>query len=177
MAITDLSWPHPDATRSRIRLDAVPAELIHALARGEAHDPRATPYLAGPDFEGLWRIRSAQIAATPADIPWVTRFLVDPDLPTPVGVAGFHGGPDEFGMVEVGYSVDPAWRRRGYARSALEILIAQAQSHPSVRTIRATIGPDNLASIALVTAYGFTENGEQWDDEDGREIIYEIAAG
>ncbi|WP_082886151.1 GNAT family N-acetyltransferase [Microbacterium oleivorans] len=176
MAITDPSWRHPDPTRSRIRLDVVPSDVIHGLARGEASAESVSPYLAGPEFRGLWRIRSAQIAARPADAPWVTRFIITPEVSAPIGVAGFHGGPDESGMVEVGYSVDPGWRRRGCARSALEILIAEARSHPSVRTIRATIAPDNLASIELVTAYGFTENGEQWDEEDGREIIYEIAA-
>jgi hypothetical protein len=28
----------------------------------------------------------------------------------------------------------------------------------------------------LVAQYGFTEAGEQWDEEDGREIIYERQA-
>jgi hypothetical protein len=39
-----------------------------------------------------------------------------------------------------------------------------------------TISPDNLASYGLVVQYGFTEVGEQWDEEDGLEIIYEAAA-
>jgi hypothetical protein len=28
----------------------------------------------------------------------------------------------------------------------------------------------------LASQYGFTEVGEQWDDEDGLEIIYEVDA-
>jgi hypothetical protein len=39
------------------------------------------------------------------------------------------------------------------------------------------VGPDNLASLALVGQYGFVKVGEQWDDEDGLEIILEVAAG
>jgi hypothetical protein len=39
-----------------------------------------------------------------------------------------------------------------------------------------TIGPDNAASYQLALQYGFTETGEQWDDEDGLEIIYEVDA-
>jgi len=42
--------------------------------------------------------------------------------------------------------------------------------------VRATISPGNLASRSLVEKYGFVENGEQWDDEDGLEIIYEVDA-
>ena len=36
-----------------------------------------------------------------------------------VGRAGFHGPPDAGGMVEVGYAVDPDFRRRGNAIAAL----------------------------------------------------------
>ena len=31
--------------------------------------------------------------------------------------------------------------------------------------------------LALVRSFGFRQVGEQWDDEDGLEIIYEVAAG
>ena len=54
--------------------------------------------------------------------------------------------------------------------------MARAASDPRVRTVRVTISPDNLASYRLASQYGFIEVGEQWDDEDGLEIIYEVAA-
>jgi RimJ/RimL family protein N-acetyltransferase len=77
-------------------------------------------------------------------------------------------------MVEIGYAVDPAYRRRGYARAALEALLQHAAREPQVRTVRVTISPDNVASYQLASQYGFTQIGEQWDDEDGLEIIYEV---
>jgi RimJ/RimL family protein N-acetyltransferase len=43
--------------------------------------------------------------------------------------------------------------------------------------VRATISPDNAASLATIAGFGFTENGEQWDEEDGRELIFERPAG
>ena len=79
-------------------------------------------------------------------------------------------------MVEIGYAVDPVYRRRGYARAALEALLQRAAREPHVHTVRVTIGPDNVASQQLAAQYGFTEVGEQWDDEDGLEIIYEVDA-
>jgi RimJ/RimL family protein N-acetyltransferase len=79
-------------------------------------------------------------------------------------------------MVEIGYAVDPAYRRRGYARAALEALLQRAAREPRVHTARVTISPDNVASHQLASQYGFTEVGEQWDDEDGLEIIYEVDA-
>jgi RimJ/RimL family protein N-acetyltransferase len=79
-------------------------------------------------------------------------------------------------MVEIGYAVDPAHRRRGYARAALESLLARAAHEPQVRTVRVTISPDNTASHRLASQYGFVEVGEEWDDEDGLGIIYEVPA-
>ena len=78
-------------------------------------------------------------------------------------------------MVEVGYGVDPAYRRRGYARAALELAIERARAEPAVRTLRATISPDNEASLSLIRQYPFVQNGEQWDEEDGLELISEMA--
>lgn len=80
-------------------------------------------------------------------------------------------------MVEVGYSVDPLFRRSGYARAALELLLARAARDLACRTVRATVSPDNAASRNLVLQYGFEENGSQWDEDDGLETIFEVAAG
>jgi hypothetical protein len=33
-----------------------------------------------------------------------------------------------------------------------------------------------MVEIGYASQYGFTETGEQWDDEDGLEIIYEVDA-
>jgi [ribosomal protein S5]-alanine N-acetyltransferase len=42
--------------------------------------------------------------------------------------------------------------------------------------VRASIRPDNTASRALVAQFRFVEVGEQWDDEDGLETIFELNA-
>lgn len=179
MTISSHPWQHPAPQQSQLHLVEVPEPVFHELAQGEtkhAHAYPVTPYLTGEECIGLWRMRGKQIAETPADAPWVTRFVVVPDVDVPVGLAGFHGAPDEVGMVEVGYRIDPEHRRKGYARQALETLLAVASTHPNVHVVRATISPDNHASRSLVEAYGFKEVGEQWDDEDGLEIIFEVAA-
>ena len=40
--------------------------------------------------------------------------------------------------------------------------------------VRVSISPDNVASYRLASQYGFTEVGEQCDNEDGLEIVYEL---
>ncbi len=91
-----------------------------------------------------------------------------------MGRAGFHGPPDVNGMVEVGYAIDPAYRRQGYARAALVVLLERAARETDVRTVRATVSPTNHASLGLILQYGFTQVGAQWDDEDGLELVYDI---
>jgi ribosomal-protein-alanine N-acetyltransferase len=179
MTITNAPWHHPQPDQSDIHLDMVPEPVLHMLAAGETDATTrrtVSPWLAGPECASLWRRRSEQIRESPGDAPWVTRFIIDAAVTVPVGAAGFHGPPDADGMVEVGYRVDPANRRKGYASRALETLLAVARDHPHVRTVRATVSPDNTASLALIAAYGFVENGEQWDEEDGREIVFDVAA-
>ena len=88
------------------------------------------------------------------------------------GHGGFHGPPDADGTVEVAYSVDPAHRRRGYAKAILAALLARVDADPAVRAVRASIRPDNTGSLATIAGFGFTKIGEQWDPEDGLEDVY-----
>jgi RimJ/RimL family protein N-acetyltransferase len=152
---------------------------LHALAAGElpvASPVPLTDHLAGPEHRPLWRRRSRQVAADPTAAAWVTGVVWAPELGTAVGRAGFHGPPDGSGMVEVGYAIDPAYRRQGYARAALAALLERAAREPAVTTVRASVRPDNVASSALVGSYGFVAVGQQWDEEDGLETVYERPA-
>jgi RimJ/RimL family protein N-acetyltransferase len=168
----------PTPTVRIVRLD--PATLA-ALADGDLGRAQTTSpvpltaWLAGPESVGTWRFRARQAVESPEDLPWVTGILWDDDRALAVGKAGFHAAPDPAGLVEIGYAVDPAHRRRGYARAALDLLLAHARDEPAVRTVRVTVSPANAASLALVAQYPFVEVGEQWDDEDGLETIYELA--
>jgi RimJ/RimL family protein N-acetyltransferase len=172
----------PESAGNDVDLVQLPTAAIDALAAGDlaganrAAPVRLTPYLVGPECRSIWRMRSVQLQADPTAAGWITRVVLDPARAAVVGRAGFHGPPDSRGMVEVGYAIDPAFRRQGYARAALEVLLALAAAEPSVRTVRASIRPDNAASRRLVMQYGLVEVGEQWDDEDGQETIFEVAA-
>ena len=78
-------------------------------------------------------------------------------------------------MVEVGYSIDPRFRRQGYARAALRALLDRAGLEPGVTTVRASISP--RATSPPATSSSPTASwpvGEQEDDEDGLEIVYEV---
>ena len=177
-------YPEPLEGRPprHVRIVHLAAPAFRALASGDlaganAASPVPLPaYFAGPEWGSVWERRAKQVEEDPASAAWVTGVIWDERNQVAVGRAGYHGPPDPSGMVEIGYAVDPAYRRRGYARAALEALLQRAAREPHVRTVRVTISPDNDASNALAAQYGFAETGEQWDEDDGLEIIYEFAA-
>jgi len=164
----------------RVEIVQLDAAALRGLADGDQSTAERTspvplsPYLVGPECRRVWEIRAEQVVEDPASAAWVTGIVWDPERRLAVGRAGYHGPPDDDGMVEVGYSIDPQFRRQGYARAALRALLARAEGEAAVRTFRATISPDNVASRDLVLAHGLVEVGEQMDDEDGLEIIYEL---
>ncbi|MEV4636815.1 GNAT family N-acetyltransferase [Actinoplanes sp. NPDC049548] len=167
---------------ARVRIVHLTAAIFEALARQDLVAANAlspvplSAYLAGPDNAGTWRRRHRQVLADPAEAAWVTGVIWDEDGRRAVGRAGFHGLPSPAGLAEIGYAVDPAFRRLGYATAALGVLLDRAAREPAVRTVRLSISPDNVASLALAHRFGFVQVGEQWDDEDGRELVHERAS-
>lgn len=178
---TQTGPPEQRPTR-HVRIVHLTAPVFRALVNGDlpaANTASPVPlsaYFAGPEWRGVWQMRSKQVEEDPASAAWVTGVIWDDRQQVAVGRAGYHEPPDPSGTVEIGYAVDPAYRRRGYARAALEALLQRAGREPRVHTVRVTISPDNIASWQLASQYGFTKVGEQWDDEDGLEIIYEVGA-
>jgi ribosomal-protein-alanine N-acetyltransferase len=162
--------------RHALKLVRLSVETMTALVAGDLDeasrlaDAPLTPYLV--DHAWLWRIRLDQAAEDPSSLDWFARAAVD-DAGRVVGHVGFHGPPDDRGMVEVAYSVDPAFRRQGYAGSMLSTALSWAAAEPSVAVVRASISPENAGSLATLAPFGFDQVGEQWDEEDGLELLFE----
>jgi RimJ/RimL family protein N-acetyltransferase len=138
-------------------------------AASEAAGVTLSQYLL--DERWLWEIRLEDIRRNPQSADWIARAAVT-DGGEVVGHGGFHGPPDEEGVVEVAYSVDPRHRRQGYAKAMLRSLLERADADPAVTAVRASIRPDNAGSRATIAGFGFRKVGEQWDPEDGLEDVY-----
>lgn len=155
----------------------LPPPVLTALLDGDLATASARSGVALPPFfleeDWLWRLRLDQVRADPAAQDWVVRaVVVEPE--GVVGHAGFHGPPDADGAVEVGYTVLPHLRGRGFATAALRALVAEAAAAPGVRVVRASVSPDNAASLAVVRRVGFVQVGEQVDEVDGIELVHEL---
>jgi RimJ/RimL family protein N-acetyltransferase len=164
------------ASVAEIRFVQLPPAALTALIDGDRAAASAaagvclSEYLVSESW--LWRIRRDQIRDDPASAAWIARAAVAEPDEIVVGHGGFHGPPDADGTVEVAYSVDPAYRRRGYAKAMLASLLRRAELDPSVHAVRASIRPDNAGSLATIAGFGFRKIGEQWDPEDGLEHVF-----
>ena len=121
-----------------------------------------------------WRV--PQVKVDPALNKWFVRFIVLKESREIIGSTSFHGAPDSEGMIEIGLGIEPAFQGQGFAKEALLSMWRWAVNFPEIRTLRYTVSPDNLPSIAVIKYFGFDHKGQQMDDIDGPEDIYEISA-
>jgi len=172
-----------DVSSERLDLLPMTLELMEALQRGDRESAqRLVGYRIPPDWpqgmESVLQFRIGIAQSRPETLPLLLRVMVlraDPEIA--IGRIGFHGPSDHTGMLEIGYEVFPAYRRQGYAREAVLAMFRWAQHDPAVLRFRASVSPDNAPSRNLVAGLGFIEVGTQWDEEDGEETLFELAAG
>ena len=92
-----------------------------------------------------------------------------------IGSAGFHSAPDSDGIIEIGFSVDKPFQGKGYGQEILHGMWGWVAGDPLVKTLRYTVSPNNTISQHIIKKFGFKHNGQQIDEEDGPEDIYELA--
>jgi len=95
-----------------------------------------------------------------------------------IGHAGYHGPPGVNtkkapDAVEIGYTIEPEYRHRGFATAAAGELIRRAEER-GIRHVIACSSPGNEPSLAIIRGLGFTQTGEAMDDEDGLELVFEL---
>lgn len=85
---------------------------------------------------------------------------------TAIGDAGFKGGPDETGAIEIGFGLVKEEQRKGYGYEAANALMTWGSQVDGVKVIKADCLIDNVSSIHLLTKCGMLETGRD------QELIY-----
>jgi len=128
-------------------------------------------------LDNFLQFRIADLEVDASAQPWLGRAiaLTEPDGSRRViGSAGFHAPPDEDGRVEIGYRVEPGYRRQGIASEVVRALFDWAAREHGVTRFRASVSPDNIGSLATIRGLGFRQVGVQMDDIDGEELVFEL---
>jgi ribosomal-protein-alanine N-acetyltransferase len=178
----------------------MPLPLFEALEAGDlgfipSQAPASLPplplFLISTENRSIWRWRLDLVAADPEQLPWISRLVVyepktnqgaqNPVLEVQeanpaiiVGRIGFHGKPDERGMVEVGYEIDPAHRGKGHVKVAMRIMVDIARRTPGVNVLRASVAPENWISRRVVEGEGLSKIRREVHERRGLEDIFEM---
>jgi RimJ/RimL family protein N-acetyltransferase len=72
---------------------------------------------------------------------------------------------------EIGYTIAPAFQRRGYATEAVRAILAELEAIYAIRCFVARTDPRNVASIALLVRLGFREEAGIGEDRHFRMIV------
>lgn len=162
------------------RLDLLCLTSNELFSIGSAEDVFANRTFSNPHLvltgEELPRTNRVQdVRENPENIKWYFRMIIDRERNLAVGSVSFHAAPDERGMVEIGIGVADAERGKGFASEALFGMWNWAAHQPGVKFLRYTVSPSNAASMAIIRKFGFPQIGEQIDEEDGLELIFETS--
>jgi RimJ/RimL family protein N-acetyltransferase len=125
---------------------------------------------SGLDEEGVlvWvRSLAARLHAAGLPASWLVA-----DAFEVVGMCSFKDPPDGEGSVEIGYSVAPARRGRGYATAAVALVCVEALRLGRLRALRAETSVFNPASHRVLERNGFERVGAREDAEEGPLLLW-----
>lgn len=176
----------PISTAEPIHTDRLALHVVrpsdYALLAQDRADPRlwvdrgfSNPHgylVADP---GPLAYRLPMVQAHPEHAPYLLRVAVLTGANVIVGGAGFHSLPDDDGVIEIGFEVVPIMRRQGFGTEILHGMWGWVAHQSNVRTLRYSVGIDNVASQYIVRSLGFVHVGIQEDEIDGPEDVFELA--
>lgn len=170
----------PSTQTERLDLVILTAELMADVLAGRRDEIQSTAgFAVPPDWPDahdtrFLRLRLDQVLNDRKAEEWLARAMVlrgDPARPM-IGHIGLHGPPQDE-AVEIGYTVFPTFREKGFATEAVTGLMAWARERGVSRFIL-SISPGNAPSLAVARKLGFKRIGRQMDEEDGLEYVFEL---
>ena len=136
--------------------------------------PYSNPHRQLMDDKGPLAWRVPQVKQDPSLNRWFVRWVVLRSSREIVGSTSFHGAPDSEGMIEIGLGIHEAFRNKGFAKETVLGMWRWVLKDPKIKTLRYSVSVNNAPSIRVIESFGFHYKGEQIDEEDGPESIYEI---
>jgi len=168
---------------ARLELVPITLSLVEAVM---ADDCAEVERLAEARFPGKWpgrclieRAFSAsmeRIRANPSLRLWGDRLMVA-NAPGGdrliVGSVVFHGAPDEEGVVEIAYGVEPSSQGQGYGAEATCAMVEWALEQPGVRAVTASTFPWHISSVKIIRRAGLEHCGWREHELMGELEVFE----
>jgi ribosomal-protein-alanine N-acetyltransferase len=161
----------------RLRLVPLRRPLLEAFASSRAELSR----LLAVDVPIDWPVATELIPfvlrrldTCPQSTEWLPWAIIDLQSVSLAGDAGFKGALDKQGCCEIGYSIIPSFRHRGYATEAVAGIVGWARLVSTIRSVRAETSKNNLPSQRVLEKNGFVFTGEYPHPEVGFIRRYEL---
>lgn len=157
-----MALPHTTILETgRLRLRAL-TPVVYDTLFTQCTDTEIMDFLGLNNREELAEERARQMAGRST---WRTSFvnfqMVDKTSGAMIGHCGFHTWYLQHRRAEIGYALsDDAHKRKGYMTEALKAVMDYGFREMDLNRVEAFIGTQNQASIRLVTAIGFTHEGQ-----------------
>jgi ribosomal-protein-alanine N-acetyltransferase len=149
----------PIVTTLRLRLELITPDEAAAMLAGRRGPTWHPDYPRKDDLDGVSMIAAPSARGAHGDLSWSPRHVVRAYDGLVVGSIGFYGppGPADDGVLEaeVGYGLVEEARGRGVGTEAVAGLLAHTD-RAGVR-VRASVQPDNTASVRVLAKCGFTQ--------------------
>jgi len=173
----------PEVVTPRLLLRTMSASFLDASL---ADDLTAAQALIGLRVPAAWfgekalmELRLEDLENDPAYQDWSLRAIGLRSTREMVGYLGFHSRPNPAYLqllvadaIELGYTVFPPYRGRGFATEAVIGLIGWAHRAANIGNFVVSISPDNQPSRAIAARLGFRRIGEHIDEDDVVEEIF-----
>lgn len=114
------------------------------------------------DYAEILPFIAEKLAADPSRSKW-SRIIIHKADQKLIGDMGCKGGPDENGIVEIGYSVVPEYQNNGYATEMVRGLVEWLLELPEIKKVTAECLVENPASGRVLKKAGFQQLREEDD--------------
>jgi len=145
------------------RLDLLPFTFkqVEAVLNGNNEleqliNSRVPKEWPSPAYKKTLEAEKERLAHTPEDSQW-SRLVVDREERQLVGEIGCKGGPDENGVVEIGYGIAEGFRNQGYATEMVKGLVEWLKQKQLATKVTANCLETNIPSFKVLEKAGFKQ--------------------
>jgi RimJ/RimL family protein N-acetyltransferase len=165
----------------RLELRPITIGVVEAVMQG---DRARVEEIAGARLPDAWPGRALierafsvsldAIRADPDKRLWGDRLMITrEDEARIVGSIVFHGRPGEDGLCEIGYGVEEASQRQGYATEAVDAAVRWALAQRETRVVQAATFGWHVPSLRVLAKTGFVQAGTRDHETLGELILFE----
>ncbi|MED3563176.1 GNAT family N-acetyltransferase [Bacillus xiapuensis] len=142
-------------------------EYAAAAAEGIEQLKKVFPYdvsdqWPNSDFAEILSFIADSLEKKPEDSKW-TGLIIHKNDRILIGEIGCKGGPNEEGIVDIGYGIVPDYRGKGYATEATQAIVSWLFSQSLANMVTADCQHDNIGSQKVLEKAGLEKYKQ--DDE------------